>query len=75
MSKLVELYHPESYQSGCRVLHLRGRHKDGLTEERSILRVSYAHEQFREQYQSLIALMQPGERIYAAAVANVKSRG
>ena len=66
---IVELYHPATFMQGTRVLHLRGRHKDGLQEQRSILKISYDESGFKKAYGELISLLQPGERIYAAAGA------
>lgn len=48
---------------------LKGRHKDGLESQRTILRVSYHREDFDHHLESLGALAQDNERIYASAGA------
>jgi hypothetical protein len=59
--------HPESFTDGTRVLMLKSRHKDGIAEERAILRVSHGVDRFRRQMNYLLEIMRPSERIYASA--------
>ena len=65
--KVIE--HPQSFKEGTRVMMLKGRHKDGLTDERCILRVSHDATEFDRKMKDLVFSAQPGERIYASAGA------
>jgi hypothetical protein len=53
--------------SGTRVLLLKGRHKDGLTRQRTITRVTHNEEQWEEAFDVLMTIMENGERIYGTA--------
>ena len=59
--------HPPSYMEGTRVLFLEGRHKDGVEEQRALLRVSHSVEEFGNTLCELVDLSRSGERIYASA--------
>lgn len=59
--------HPERFMEGARVLMLKARHKDGETDERTILRVSHGAGRFRRSMNSLLEIMRPNERIYVNA--------
>lgn len=61
--------HPEKFKTGVRVLLLRGRPKDGLPTNCSILRVTNNVEQFDRRLAELSAMSKPGERIYGSAGA------
>lgn len=61
--------HPPAFTEGTRVLLLKGRHKDGLQDERSIPMVTHDARQFHRALTQLSALSRPGERIYASAGA------
>ncbi|MDE3023036.1 MAG: hypothetical protein KGI54_14505, partial [Pseudomonadota bacterium] len=61
--------HPEKFKTGTRVLHLRGRHKDGVEMQRSVTRASHSVEEFDEYFTELLCLRQENERIYASASA------
>jgi len=65
--KMKILDHPVGFKSGTRVLMLKGRHKDGLTNERTILRVAHSEDQFDRILEELSSLSMDGERIYAPA--------
>jgi hypothetical protein len=65
--------HAERFTTGTRVLMLKGRHKDGITEERTILRVSNSTEEFNRIIEFFCKIANPAERIYASAGSrNVK---
>lgn len=59
--------HPEQFKTGARVLMLKGRHKDGVEKERTIVRVSHGVDQFDGALGTLVSALRPGERIYASA--------
>lgn len=61
------LSHPASFMAGTRVLFLKSRHKDGATDERTILRVSHDQNRFWATLLELDAMAREGERIYASA--------
>ena len=61
--------HPERFMDGTRVVMLKSRHKDGIADERTILRVSHGVGRFMRQINYLLEIMQPNERIYASAGA------
>jgi hypothetical protein len=61
------IQHPNSFKEGTRVLMLKSRHKDGITDERTITRVTHSLEQFDRELGELIGMLQPNERIYASA--------
>jgi hypothetical protein len=61
------LNHPESYRIGTRVLFLKGRHKDGIEKQRTIIRISHETAEFGRQLDELVAMAKPKERIYASA--------
>ena len=58
---------PPHFESGTRVLLLKGRHKDGVMDPRSITRVSHDPDQYRRKLSELIDISRPGERIYVTA--------
>ena len=58
--------HPEEYKSGSRVMLLRGRYKDGLDNQRRIIRISHYPEEFDKNFVELCAIRWIGERIYAS---------
>jgi hypothetical protein len=45
---------------------LKGRHKDGIKNERTLTRISYSSEEFYINLKSLSELAVPNERIYAS---------
>lgn len=59
--------HPMSFSDGTRVLLLKGRHKDGLADQRCIMRVSHSQEEFSRRLGELSAAWREGERIYVTA--------
>ena len=63
--KLID--HPARFKVGARVLMLKSRNKDGVGEQRTILRTSYNTNLFETQLSSLAAIAREGERIYASA--------
>jgi hypothetical protein len=71
-SVLIE--HPDMFMDGARVLMLKSRHKDGVDQQRTILRHSYSRSEFRRQLEELMAEMGPNERIYASAGARDTSK-
>lgn len=62
-----QIEHSEQFKTGARVLMLKGRHKDGVEKERTLVRVSYGVEQFDDALAALLSALRPGERIYASA--------
>jgi hypothetical protein len=64
---MLELCHPVSFMQGIRVLHLRGRRKDGVENDKSSTLISYSEEEFKDMYKTLCNMMKPGQRIYASA--------
>ena len=56
----------EEFKSRTRVLFLKGRHKDGIKEERLILKISHSLEKFNYCISELIQLHQMNERIYVS---------
>ena len=67
--------HPEACTSGCRVLLLKGRNKDGVAEQRQVHKVSYSPKEFQHQLHFLIGLMHPNERIYASVAERDLKKG
>lgn len=61
------LPHDGRFTFGARVLMLKSRHKDGVADQRTILRTSFDTTQFERQLLSLADIMRPNERIYASA--------
>jgi hypothetical protein len=61
------LDHPAPYRLGTRVLFLKGRHKDGIEKQRTIIRISHETAEFNRQLDELAAMAEPKERIYASA--------
>lgn len=59
--------HPVRFQMGTRVLFLKGRHKDGLADERVVGRATHSLENFDRALSELAHLARDGERIYGAA--------
>ena len=59
--------HPVDFTTGTRVLVLRGRRKDGIENQRSVLSVSHSSAQFGSELFKLAAIAGPDERIYASA--------
>ena len=59
--------HPERFRTGTRVLFLKGRNKDGCSDQRTIMRISHTQDQFDRRLSELLEAQRPGERIYAAA--------
>ena len=46
--------HPRRYRTGTRVLFLKGRHKDGIQDERMVMRISHDEDQFNRALGELI---------------------
>lgn len=65
--QIITVEHPAEYRMGTRVLILKGRHKDGVDKERTIIRVSHDATQFNRNLDELLKLLQLGERIYGSA--------
>lgn len=65
MMQLIE--HPDRFKMGTRVLLLKGRHKDGIKNQRTITRVSHSEDQFNTMLEELSSISIEGERIYATA--------
>lgn len=63
------IIHPKQFKEGTRVLFLKGRHKDGIENERMLTRLSHDPTQFDRSIAEFVALARPGERIYASAGA------
>lgn len=61
--------HPFRFRAGTRVLFPKGRHKDGLREERTIMRVSHDAEQLEKSRRELQGAWRAGERACASAGA------
>jgi hypothetical protein len=59
--------HPVSFATGTRVFMLKGRHKDGIDSERTILRVSHDQARFFEILGDLAGTSRKDERIYVSA--------
>ena len=59
--------HPERFRTGTRVLMLKGRHKDGIVNERTVLRVTHSVEHFEKALRELVTMATDGERIYGSA--------
>lgn len=59
--------HPTSYTTGARVLFLKGRHKDGKHDQRTIISISNDETEFQRRLDELYDIAKPGERIYASA--------
>ncbi len=70
--RLIE--HPERYKVGTRVLFLKSRHKDGITDERHLTRVTHSVNAFDAALGELAALSADGERIYGSAGARDLSK-
>ena len=66
---MIILNHPPAYKVGTRVLMLKGRHKDGMHDQRTVLRVSHSPDEFDNWLSELHSIAQDGERIYATAGA------
>jgi hypothetical protein len=64
---VVQIEHPASFMQGTRLVMLKGRNKDGVAEQRTILRVSYSADQFFRNLVHLTCELRAGERIYASA--------
>jgi hypothetical protein len=65
MLTLIE--HPPSFKEGTRVLMLKSRHKDGITKEREVTRITHSITHFDREFAELLGMAQPNERIYASA--------
>jgi len=70
--RLIE--HPERYKVGTRVLFLKSRHKDGISDERHLTRVTHSVVAFDAALGELAALSADGERIYGSAGARDLSK-
>lgn len=66
--------HPGHYTVGTRVLILKGRNKDGATDQRVIMRVTHEPGKFARALAELMSLQRPGERIYVTAGARDVSK-
>lgn len=66
--------HPPVFRRGPRVLMLKGRHKDGIEEERQIVKITHGEDHFEKALADLLSQMHPGERIYASAGARDMSK-
>lgn len=66
--------HADTYRSGARVLFLKGRHKDGLTKQRTIVRITHSIEQFNRALDNLVASIVDGERVYGSVSARCMSK-
>ena len=65
----MKIDHPDRFKAGTRVLMLAGRHKDGLEQQRKIIRVAHTSDEFDRVYADLSAMRAPHERIYGSAAA------
>ena len=63
--KIIE--HPKRFRDRTRVLFLKGRNKDGCTDQRTIMRTSHDPDEFDRRLAELVEAARPGERIYASA--------
>ncbi len=61
--------HPKNYKDGTRVLMLSGRHKDGISDQRKVLRVSHSPGEFDMWLSELVGMARESERVYACAGA------
>jgi hypothetical protein len=59
--------HPLGFRTGTRVLMLKGRHKDGISDERAIVRVTHSLEHFGKVLDELCGMARNGERVYGSA--------
>ncbi len=59
--------HPVRFKYGTRVLFLKGRNKDGCTDQRTLMRISHDAGQFEHRLAELQEVSRPAERIYASA--------
>lgn len=63
----ILLDHPENFKTGLRVLFLRSRNKDGLTNSKSMTLISRNPDEFDSQLMLLAREAKEGQRIYASA--------
>lgn len=59
--------HPEEYTTGCRVLFLKGRHKDGIEDERLAVEITHDSDHFKKMKADLVSRARPSERLYVSA--------
>lgn len=59
--------HGETYKTGTRVLFLKGRHKDGIVDERLATEITHDSAHFDKAFADLVTRARPAERIYVSA--------
>jgi hypothetical protein len=67
MSVVVD--HTHDFQSGTRVMLLKGRNKDGADNKRVITKVTYSDRHWERAFAELLGEQRDGERIYCTAGA------
>lgn len=71
--QLVKHHGNYDFTSGVRLMLLRGRNKDKVSNPRVITRITHHPAQWHDTFREMQAIARPGERIYAtAAPRNVK---
>lgn len=64
---MILLTHSSSFQTGSRVLFLKGRYKDGIVKQRTVTRITHDIGAHDLALRELSAMAAPNERIYGSA--------